>query len=100
MTERAERLVVDALAVYRLTRLVTTDEVTAPLRSKALDRWPPHRADGTPRWSYALTCDWCASIYVSAGAVAASKMFPRAWNLAAAVLAASAVTGLVSSRAE
>ena len=78
-------LVVATLAVLRGTRLVTTDEVTAPLRLAVLRRWPsrveppthPHTGqemgDGgraVPSWPVKLiSCNWCVSFWLS-GAVA------------------------------
>lgn len=74
--------VVDALACYRLTRLVTTDRITAPLR----DRVPFE----------VITCDWCIGQWVAFGVVAARKVAPKLWGPVALALAYSAVAGIVS----
>lgn len=85
---------VDVLATYRLTRLVVEDVITAPAREKIFEKYPPNE----DKWSYALTCPWCASIWLGAGVAIARRFFPRAWDVAATGLAASAVTGIVSER--
>lgn len=50
---------VGALAAHRLTRLAVQDVITAPLREKLFDRWPPSSDSPT----YALVCTWCASVW-------------------------------------
>lgn len=87
-------LLVDTLATYRLTKLVVDDVITAPLREKIFEKHPPHEAS----WSYALTCPWCASVWIGAGVVVARHFFPRGWDAAATGLVASAVTGIISER--
>ena len=79
---------VDCLAVFRLTRLVTRDRITEPLRAKA---------ETGPEWlRYLSGCAWCASPYVAVGVVLARKWAPGVWEPAARVLAFSAVTGLLA----
>lgn len=87
-------LVVDALSVYRLTRLLTLDSLppVKHARDKVLDRW------GESEWSELAVCPWCLSVWLAAGVVVARLVTPRAWTPAARVLAFSAVTGLLSSR--
>lgn len=58
-------LLVDALCAYRLTRLLTTDSITAPLRYR-LSELHPFLAD-------LLSCDHCASVW----AAAATAVLPR-----------------------
>ena len=51
-------LVVDALATYRLTRLVTTDRITASARA---------RIGGLhPTLAYLVSCNYCTSVYAAA----------------------------------
>lgn len=50
---------IGALAAHRLTRLAIQDVITAPVREKIFDRWPP--TTGSP--SYMLACSWCASVW-------------------------------------
>ena len=104
MTLNAD-LIDDALATYRLTRLVTTDRVTRSLRDKLLERWGVKtvptipfgtRAVRTP-FGELLTCDWCVSIYVGAAVIAARTLAPRAWRPIARALASSAVAGVIGS---
>jgi hypothetical protein len=89
-------LVVDGLAAYRLTRLIVEDTITAPIREKIFDKYPPSEDS----WSYALTCTYCASIWVGAGIVTARAVAPRAWKVAAVGLALSGVVSLIQSREE
>ncbi|HEY3630784.1 MAG TPA: DUF1360 domain-containing protein, partial [Jatrophihabitantaceae bacterium] len=92
-------LVVDALAVYRLTRLAVKDTITQPARRWlfGLDR----AGDGCPfagpaapfaNTLYALTtaivsCPWCMSVWVSAGVVVLTYFTPLVWSFPAAGLA-------------
>ncbi len=87
-------LLKDCLATYRVTRLVVDDVITAGVREKIFEKYPPHDRS----WSYALTCMWCASIWVGLGVVAARKAAPTVWDPVASALGASAVTGLMSER--
>lgn len=82
-------LVVDALAAYRLTRLLTRDEITAPLRKRLLDRGPE-------RLAVALECSWCAGMWVALGVVVARRIVRKPWNVVAEALALSAVVGLIA----
>lgn len=86
--------IVDALAAYRLTRLATSDTITAPLRNKILQKYPP--TETSP--SYALTCDWCAGVWAGLGVAAARRVAPGLWDVVGAGLAAAAVAGLISER--
>lgn len=84
-------LAVGALAVHRLTRLVTTDEVTAPVRDRITEAAPEGRA------AYFVTCPWCVSVWAAAGWLALSAAAPRLARPLGAVLAWSSATGLLSS---
>jgi hypothetical protein len=82
--------VVAALATYRLTRLVTADKITEPLRAFAERR----------QWSgYLAQCDWCLSIWVAPGPALCVILWPdnRAVLVGLLALAFSAVTGLVAT---
>lgn len=87
-------LLVDALAVYRLTRLVTRDSYPPAewLRATVERRW-----GGSP-WSELAVCPWCLSAWVAVVVVAARLALPAWWTPVALVLTYSAVTGLLSSR--
>ncbi len=82
-------LIEDGLAVYRLTRLVTTDRITQPLRDAAADR--------NETLGYLAGCDWCSSLWLALGVAGVSALAPRAWRPLARALASSAVTGILAS---
>ena len=88
----ATETAVDALAVARLTRLVQDDDVPfGPTREWVLDVF------GEAKPAELLTCPWCLSIHM-AGLVALLRWrFPRAWPIAARILAGSQVTGTLAS---
>lgn len=106
-----------ALAVYRITRLVTEDSITASLREwlrghaheEQIRQWTEA---GNPRtetrigerrgvtlalWKLA-TCSWCVSLWIAAGAVL-GFIYAASWfTYAMAVFAFSAVAGLIADR--
>ncbi len=84
-------LVLGAFATHRITRLVTTDEVTRPWRERV------EQTDPEGRLAYFVTCPWCVSIWVGAGWLAVAAASPTLAVPLAAVLAWSSVTGLLSS---
>jgi hypothetical protein len=83
-------MLTDALAAYRLTRLVTQDRITAPLRDR-LDR------DTLP--GELVRCSWCVGMWAAFGVVAARRLVPHAWAPVADALAVAAVVGLISENA-
>ena len=87
-------VLVAVLAVYRLTMLVTADEITRPLRDRLVVAAPG-------RFDYLLECPWCASIYVAPPVMASAYWWSDGWGwwLTAGSLAASAVTGIIASYA-
>lgn len=114
---RTTTLVLDALAAYRLTRLVTADTITEPVRRwlvedayHAVERQMPVVQDGAtveervaaddeepPKLATLLTCRWCAGMWVAAGVVAARIVAPRLWQPASEVLAVSAGAALLAA---
>ncbi len=87
----ATETVVDALAVARLVRLIQEDDVpVGPAREWVLDVF------GEAKVTDLLTCVWCLSPWVAAGVALARHRFPRAWPVAARILAGSQVTGQLS----
>ncbi len=86
--------VYDALAVFRLTKLVVDDEIFAAVRDKLLERFPPE----STKLGYLITCPWCVSIYLGGAVVAARVLVPRQWDLLAHALSYSALTGLAAER--
>lgn len=83
-------LAVDALAAFRLTRLVTTDRITAGLR----DRVRPDTLAGE-----LVRCSWCTGVWVAFGVVAARRLVPKVWAPIGDALAVAAVVGLVADNA-
>lgn len=106
-------LVVDAVAAYRLTKLVTDDEITEPLRDAVVE-WSYRDdvdplPDGYASWSdlaitdpkspklaTLVTCRWCAGVWIGAGVVAARRVAPRAWQPLAEALSFAAAAALIA----
>lgn len=85
-------LVVDALAAYRITHLITDDTVPfGSAREYILNRWPGSLA---AEW---VECPWCAGMTIAAGVIAARALIPRWWTHPATALACSAITGLLAT---
>jgi len=88
---------VDALAAYRLTRLVVQDDFPPVARARDLVK---EAAGPTSSVTQMLECPWCSGFWVSALVVAARGWLPRVWAPAASALALSAVTGIVTQALE
>jgi hypothetical protein len=86
-------LVVDALATYRITRLLISDGILDRPRSAVLTRFRAHQ-----KFVEFVECPWCLGFWISASVVLARRVAPKPWNIAAETLAFSAVSGLVASR--
>jgi hypothetical protein len=84
-------LVLGALATHRITRLITTDEVTRPWRERV------EQTDPEGRLAYFVTCPWCVSMWAGAGWAALTVAAPTVAAAAGAALAWSSVTGLLAS---
>jgi len=84
-----------ALAVFRITRLVTTDTIFDSARNRWWGRFPPH----TSKLGYLITCNWCSSVWV-ASIVVVSAMIVPVLVFVYAVFAASAVAGLLTAYEE
>jgi hypothetical protein len=107
--------VVDALAVYRLTRLATKDTVTEAARERWIEtayeternvRRPMYDGprpwhttlendDDPPKLAYLITCPFCVSVYVAVAAVAARTLVPGVWRPVARAAALGAVGALL-----
>lgn len=118
MTHSATALVTYGLCVFRLTRLVTADVITEPMRERLRRRGYrilEHRATPTSpvdqvqeipkpgrsgaRWLHSLvTCPWCFSVYAAAGTVVMARFFGGWFFYVACGLAFSAVAGIVSEK--
>jgi hypothetical protein len=84
-------LIVGGLAVHRLTRLVTEDEITDPSGTGSATRAPEGRL------AYLVRCRWCVSPYVAAGWALLAVTAPSVAAPVGAALAWSSVTGLLAS---
>lgn len=118
-------LAVDALATYRLARLVHTDTFPPILKwrqafvarhtnvigvpvtvlagyqddGQAITEQQTHEHEEPDAWAELVECAWCSSVWVAFGVLAARRLFPRAWDAVARPLAFSAVAGLLSTAA-
>lgn len=112
-------LVIDAVAAYRITRLVTSDTFGDRLRD-AVIRWAyddptaemveqgvadrrgwqdyAHADDDPPKVAELVTCPWCAGVWVGFGVVAARRLAPGLWGPVARALAVSAVAAQIAVR--
>lgn len=91
---------VDALAVARITRLVTEDRIPFGwLRDRILERAQENSGGlgSDSRLAELVTCPWCMSIWV-AGFVLLARRFVPGWRHLARLLAASLVAGLAAER--
>lgn len=69
------------LAVDRITRLVTEDEITRPIREAVQRKWPDSKM------AYAVSCHACVSVW--AGLLVSSGLIPR--RVVSALAASGAV---------
>lgn len=83
-------LVVDSLAAYRLTRLVTDDEITSAVRNNA------HKAH--EKIGYLVNCPYCTGVW--AAAAVASGLLPSKVRWILAVSAVVAIYYDLSDRLE
>lgn len=84
-------LVLLALGTYRLTRLIVEDVILDRPRNAFWRKFPPERS----ALGYLLTCYWCVSLWVAAFMILLYVFFPVVTLIAAAVLAVSAVVGII-----
>jgi hypothetical protein len=80
------------LAVFRITRLATTDEIFSKIREKVWSKSPPHKGG----IGYLITCDWCTSIWVSSLVLIVYKIEPTPAVTVLSVFALSGAAGLLS----
>lgn len=114
----ATGLVVDALAVHRLTRLATRDEITEPIRSALIEQayqlagtaaaaraaaphstWSERAEDDpdAPRLARLLTCRWCMGWWIAVAAVWARRRHPAWWSPLAEAAALSSAAALLAA---
>ncbi len=77
------------LAAYRLTRLVTADSISLPLRI---------RLESRPFVGGLVSCPWCLSVWLSPIVAGVAVCWPdnRAVWVVLLALSASAVTGMLA----
>lgn len=88
-------LALTALAVARVTRMVTTDRIFLAPRA-----WVLNRLDRESLLAYLIVCDWCVSVYAGAAGAAAWWVWgdTRAYLAVVAALAFSYVAGWLAER--
>ena len=86
-------MLVDALAVYRLVKLVKDDRITEPIRDGMDERLGPPEESSV---SYLLNCPWCLSFWFGSALTLARLRWPRTTEALARSLALSATTGLAA----
>lgn len=79
-------LLITALAVARLTRIITTDRIALPIRQYVLAK------NGDDGWfTFLIHCKYCASVWIAAGTAPLYWYFGRSpWFLIPAVALAFA----------
>lgn len=87
MSETLTNAALTTLATYRVTKLLTEDEITQPIRDRIHSKFPPE----STKLGYFTTCPWCVSMYVAP----VIHFMPTSVKTA---LAASAVTGIITER--
>lgn len=85
-----------ALAVYRMTRLVTTDTILEKFRELVWRKSPPEK-NGI---GYLITCNWCTSFWVSSLVFSMYKMMTEPTVFVCSIFALSGVVGIITSRVE
>jgi hypothetical protein len=91
----AADLAIDALAVHRLTRLITQDHLTEEWRENLIARLDD---SSYPKLALLPGCYWCTGMWVASGVVCARTLFPRVWSPVARALAFSTVAGVIADR--
>lgn len=96
------KLVVQAAAAYRITRLIQEDQLPPlpKLRSRMADALvgeePPSKL--ADELIYMVNCPWCLGFWVSAAVLLADAIAPKVWRPLATALALSAAVGLARTK--
>jgi hypothetical protein len=96
-SSQALNLAVDALASYRVTRLLVSDGIVDRQRDALVDHL---RRRGHRKLVDLSECPWCIGFWVACGVVAARRAVPRAWSPVAEAFAFSAVSGLLATEVQ
>jgi hypothetical protein len=78
-------LLTDSLATYRISRLITEDEILSDLREWV---WKKHTPEDT-KIGYLITCPYCVSVWAGGAAMLLREASPRGWRLLGGALALS-----------
>lgn len=107
-------VILDALAAYRLTRLVTADTIAEPVRGAVVAYAYEREAGGVepgdgetwtetaindptpPKLAELVTCRWCAGFWIAVLVVVARRVAPRAWRPVGEAFAFSALAALLA----
>lgn len=81
-------------AIARVTRLITADKLTEPIREWLTDRWGEES-----KRAYLVSCDYCASMYVAPIIATVAVLWPtnRVIIIGLIALTASFVSGLIAA---
>lgn len=88
-------LATDALAAFRLSRLVVLDSLLETPRGAVIDRL----LEGGPaarKLAEGLECTWCVGVWAATAVVALRRLAPRAGGTVVEVLAVAGAAGLVN----
>lgn len=88
-------LAVDALAAFRLTRLVTTDTILDGPRGRVLDALDD-RGPRAARVADGLTCSWCVGVWAAGAVLMLRQVSPKVGGALVDLLAVAAGAGLVA----
>lgn len=88
-------LALDGLAIYRATRLIVEDELTAPVRDPIVE-WLEQ--NGHTKLAYLFGCPWCASAWTAGVVLLIRWKAPTVWTQLRWALAMSAVSGIIAER--
>lgn len=87
--------VILSLAAYRITRLITTDDILLRPRLWLIEKLETSRFD---KYAEGLTCSWCAGFWISLATVLISNIFIHIPYPALYVGAVSTVVGLIGGK--
>jgi hypothetical protein len=87
-------LVVDALATYRVTRLLVSDGICDRPREVVLARL---RERNHTKLLELIECPWCIGFWVAGAVAIARRTAPRPWAFAAEIFSLSAAAGILAS---
>ncbi|MDP9823984.1 DUF1360 domain-containing protein [Nocardioides massiliensis] len=90
-TDALADLVVDALATYRLVKLIRDDKITEPARDAVVDK---HGPPAKSKVSYLVHCPWCLSFYFGAALTLGRRFAPGPTNGVSRTFALSALAGI------